>query len=320
MLSYQGLCPKSFSRAIALVIVLLEREKCFGASDHVLNGESELAHRHVPGRGRPEVVDADRVVGVALPPERRRRLDGERQHARWQHLGLLVVGQRCEQLPATASRRPGRQRPSAASCSAAPTQSCTSEPVPISTSSGPSAPSSSTRTYAPRATPCRARSAVFVQHRHVLAAEHDRGRAVVVEVDAPCLGGLVRVGRPDHPEARHRADRGELLDRLVRRPVLADADRVVRPDEGHLVPGERGDAHGAAHVVAEHEERAAERQQAAGGHPVHDGAHAVLADPEVDLAATEVVRADDAGVGLAASCPCCRSGRRRRRRGRARRR
>ena len=30
--------------------------------------------------------------------------------------------------------------------------------------------------------------------------------------------------------SRHRPQRGELLDRLVRGPVLADADRVVRED------------------------------------------------------------------------------------------
>ena len=118
--------------------------------------------------------------------------------------------------------------------------------------------------------------------------------------------GLVRVGGADHPDAGHRAHRRELLDGLVRRAVLADPDRVVRPDERHLVAGQRGDAHGAAHVVAEHEERAAERQQVARRHPVHDRAHAVLTDPEVDLAALEVVGADHARVGEQLRARCCR--------------
>ena len=56
---------------------------------------------------------------------------------------------------------------------------------------------------------------------------------------------------------------------------------------------ERGEAHGAAHVVAEDEERAADRHQAAvSGDAVHDAAHAVLADAEVDLPAGRVLGAD----------------------------
>ncbi len=112
----------------------------------------------------------------------------------------------------------------------------------------------------------------------------------------PRLCDLVGVGRADDAQPGHRPQRRELLDRLVRGAVFAEADGVVRPDERDLVAGERGEPYGTAHVVAEHEERAAERQEAARGHPVHDGAHPVFADAEVELAPLELMRVDLLGA------------------------
>ena len=53
-----------------------------------------------------------------------------------------------------------------------------------------------------------------------------------------------------------------MLDRLVRRPVLAEVDAVVREDEERLQVRERREADRRAHVVAEDEERRAERDEA----------------------------------------------------------
>ena len=47
---------------------------------------------------------------------------------------------------------------------------------------------------------------------------------------APGFDHLVGVGRAQRDQAGDGAQRGEMLDRLVRRPVFADADRVVRED------------------------------------------------------------------------------------------
>ena len=58
------------------------------------------------------------------------------------------------------------------------------------------------------------------------------GPVGALEDRAPRRGGLVGVGRADDVEAGDRAQRGEVLDRLVGRAVLAEADRVVRPDVG----------------------------------------------------------------------------------------
>ena len=54
-----------------------------------------------------------------------------------------------------------------------------------------------------------------------------------------------------------------MLDRLVRRAVLAEADRVVREHVDDAQLHQRRHAHGVAPVVGEHEERAAVGDEAA---------------------------------------------------------
>ncbi len=105
----------------------------------------------------------------------------------------------------------------------------------------------------------------------------------------PCLDGLVAVGGPDHVEIRDRPECGEVLDGLVGRAVLADADRVVGEHETDLGLGERRQADRRAHVVGEHEEGAADRQ----GAPVQRHAdqrrtHRMLADAVVDVSPAAV--------------------------------
>ena len=123
------------------------------------------------------------------------------------------------------------------------------------------------------------------------------GAVLALERDLPRADGLVRVRRADEPEVRDRAQRRVVLDRLVRRAVLAEADRVVRPHEERLQLGQRREAHGIALVVAEDEERRAVRLQ----HPVvqrdavDDRAARELADAEGDVAA-RVRRAEEAAA------------------------
>ena len=77
-----------------------------------------------------------------------------------------------------------------------------------------------------------------------------------------------------------------MLDRLVRRPVLAEADRVVREDVDDALLHQRRHADRVAAVVAEGEEGAAVRDEAAvQGDAVHDRRHAELAHAVVDVAA-----------------------------------
>ena len=167
----------------------------------------------------------------ALPAEGRAGLDRQAARAAARKHGLPVVGLLgLEQLPgghADDARADALLRE--AVCAA--TTSWTSEPVPIRIRSG-APPGASASTYAPRREPVGRRRSRTVQHRDLLPREHQRGRAVPArEGHPPGLRGLVGVGRADDDEIRHRAQRGQVLDRLVGRPVLAEADGVVREDE-----------------------------------------------------------------------------------------
>ena len=86
-----------------------------------------------------------------------------------------------------------------------------------------------------------------------------------------------------------------MLDGLVGRAVLAHADGVVGPDVGDGQVHEGGEAHGAAHEVGEHEERAAvSAGEAVGGDAVEGGTHRELTHAEVEVAA-ELVAAEGRG-------------------------
>ena len=74
---------------------------------------------------------------------------------------------------------------------------------------------------------CGSACRVSARHRRRLAAP-DRG--------APGDPGLRRVAGPPDFHARDQPQRREMLDRLVRRPVLAEADRVVRQHEDAARP------------------------------------------------------------------------------------
>ena len=106
----------------------------------------------------------------------------------------------------------------------------------------------------------------------------------------PGLDALVGVGGPDDGQPGHRPERGQVLDRLVGRAVLAHPDRVVRPEVDRVCPRHRGQADRRAHVVAEGEEGATNRQDpAVRRHPGHRRTHGVLADAVVELAASGAV-------------------------------
>ena len=64
-----------------------------------------------------------------------------------------------------------------------------------------------------------------------------------------------------HVDVRRGAQVGQLLHRLVGRPVLAEADRVVRVDEDRRQVHQRRQPDRGLHVVEEVEERGAERAQ-----------------------------------------------------------
>ena len=76
---------------------------------------------------------------------------------------------------------------------------------------------------------CRGRR--LGQGRQLLPGEGQGDRAVPsLERERPRSDRLVGVARPDEPQVRDRPQGRVVLDRLVGRTVLAQADRVVGPD------------------------------------------------------------------------------------------
>src|SRR5438067_2130310 len=137
-----------------------------------------------------------------------------------------------------------------------------------------------------------------LQRRKLLAGEDEYGRPVVpLEGGRPARRDLQRIARTPELDVGDRPQRREMLDRLVGRAVLAEQHRVVGEDEDAAQLGERRDADGRPHVIAEDEEGAAVGQEeAVVGEAVDDGSHAVLAHAEMDVAAAVLAPADVALV------------------------
>ncbi len=119
------------------------------------------------------------------------------------------------------------------------------------------------------------------------------GLSSPLERELPALGRLHRVRRAEDEEVGDGAERRELLDRLVGRTVLAEADRIVGHDEDDPVAHQRGEADRRPAIVGEDEERAAIGDEpAVERHAVHRRRHAVLAHAPADVAPGEVGRRD----------------------------
>ena len=120
----------------------------------------------------------------------------------------------------------------------------------------------------------------------VLARQHERHGAVLLDGQFPRHDGLIAVGRTQHEhrtlvvvvaQVLHQADLRLVLHGLVRRAVLAHAERVVRPDVDHMQAHQRREAHGGLHIIGEDEERAADGDHAAvQRHAVRNAGHRQL--------------------------------------------
>ena len=104
-------------------------------------------------------------------------------------------------------------------------------------------PRSARRRASANGTFCRVKQ----QARRAVAALDRRG---------PRDRGLDGVARAPDVHVRDQAQARRVLDRLVRRPVLAEADRIVREHEDRAQLHQRRHAQRVARVVGEREERA----------------------------------------------------------------
>ena len=125
------------------------------------------------------------------------------------------------------------------------------------------------------------------------------GRSCASQRELPALGGLDRIARAEHQEIGDRAQRGQMLDRLMRRPVLAEADGVVRHDMDDALAHQRGQPDRRPAIIGEHQEGAGIGDDAAmQRHAVHGRGHAVLAHAVMDEAAAHSRRRVSAVIAL----------------------
>ncbi len=133
----------------------------------------------------------------------------------------------------------------------------------------------------------------------VLAGEDDSGGVGGVLKDgAPGDGDLICVTGADDVESRDGTQGSQLLNRLVRGAVFAEADGVVGPDVDGRDSHQGAEPDGGPLVVAEDQECSREGAGAAvHDDAVDDGCRSVLTDSEVQHAP---VRVPGPGIGLLA--------------------
>ena len=303
--SSQTLVPAAVSAAsrsltwVTLMPLLAPFEDGAGALGDGLAGEPEVLVEDLRGRGGAEALHRRRRRRGRRPsgasrsgwPPRRRRGRGPRAAGRRRGRPASCSANRSRHGIETSRTR----MPSASSSFAASLAMWTSEPVAIRISSA-SPPSVSRSTYAPRSIASSGTAAGSHTGRP-WRRERERRRPVgLAQRVAPRERGLVEAGRADDVEVRRRAQRDELLDRLVRRAVLADADRVVREHERRRDAHDRREPDRALHVVAEDQEAGAVGAQARQHEAVDDRPHRVLADAEVQVAPAVLAGLDDLAV------------------------
>ncbi len=127
-----------------------------------------------------------------------------------------------------------------------------------------------------------------------LTRQRENGRVgVVLQRDLPAFGRFEAFGRAHDEQMRDGAQCGEVLDRLMGRAVLAEADAVVRHDVNDALAHQRRQADRWPAVVGEDEERAAVRDETARQRDtVHRSRHAVLTHAIVNVVAGERARRD----------------------------
>src|SRR5579864_7507702 len=110
--------------------------------------------------------------------------------------------------------------------------------------------------------------------------------------DLPRFRCFVCISRTKNDDVRQRAKRCQLLDRLMRRTVLAQTNRIVREDENYRRLHQGCKANRRTHVVTEIKERAAEWQQSRDRHPIQRRSHGVFAYAKMDIASFVLRRSE----------------------------
>ena len=222
----------------------------------MIGREAELLHVHRSRCRRTEPVDPDGCVGVALPPERGRGLDRQPGDTSWQYLIAIPPLPARQTAPSWETTRPGRGFPRARGRSRPRGTAGPRCRSPISTmSTGRVCMHQDIGTVG---------DTIAGQGSTVSASTGRSWRLSTsavgpLESTAICHAAAVSLASAGRITRRpgHGPQRCELLDGLVGRAVLAEADRVVGEEVDDMGLREGREAHGRTAVVAEDEERAA---------------------------------------------------------------
>ena len=103
---------------------------------------------------------------------------------------------------------------------------------------------------------------------------------------APCCCGFRSVGRTDNGHTGDSAQRGQLFNRLVGRPVFTYSDAVMGKNVYQRQFHQGGYAYGRSHIVGKYQKRSAVRPQAVmQKHTGHNSSHGVLPNAKTNIAA-----------------------------------
>ena len=106
----------------------------------------------------------------------------------------------------------------------------------------------------------------------------------------PTLRHFIGICRPEQIKAGHRTQRCDLLDRLMGRPILADANGVVREDVDYGQLHQGAEPECAPKIIAENKKTGAIGPDLYQAHPVEDRGHRMLPDAEVEVATGVILR------------------------------
>src|SRR6185437_11504192 len=91
---------------------------------------------------------------------------------------------------------------------------------------------------------------ILAELREILPRQRQHAWPVFgFERKLPTFGGFHRVAGAEYEKIWNGAQRGQMLDRLMRRPVFAQADRVMRHDVDDALAHQRGEANGRPAII-----------------------------------------------------------------------
>src|SRR5664279_176701 len=230
---------------------------------HVVHGEAKVLQQFLNRSRCAEVVPGNNISirpDVLTPAEAGARFDGHaRPHLRRQYLALVLGGLLIEQPPARHGddarlnafcREPLIGANAKLHLRAGPDQD------DVGCSAGIS---HDVRTLGKT----RSRRVLrAVKRGNGLPGEHQRRWYLFQRHNVtPRLGDLVRIRWPEEQKPRNGSQGYEMLDRLVRWPVLAQAERIVCVDEDHRLVHHRCHSQYRSHVIRKDEEGRSVRTQ-----------------------------------------------------------